>query len=187
MSCTRGDSATICSYKLLVLPFFLLQMEATGASCGSRVTEGTALLHEWRHAEISEALHSLPHVVRTPMHIRTASSKLRTPALDCIVRSYSSVSTLFSHLTMFAQLTLTAKPPAAAARRVNACASSKSFCRRQLCGMAGAVSPFVFGQFQAQALLAYDDDEEMVEKAKANRSKRLKEVRLASGVLVSAR
>ena len=88
---------------------------------------------------------------------------------------------------MFAQLTVAAKPPATASRRVNACASSQSFSRRQLCGMAVAVSPFVLGQFQAQALLAYDDDEEMVEKAKANRSKRLKEVRLASCSHVSAR
>lgn len=41
--------------------------------------------------------------------------------------------------------------------------------------MAAAIAPLTFTG-AASALLAYDDDEEMVEKAKANRAKRLKEV-----------
>lgn len=76
---------------------------------------------------------------------------------------------------MFAQLTLAAKPPAAGSRRVNACASSESYSRRQLYGMSAAVAPLIFSG-AASALIAYDDDEDMVDKAKANRSKRLKEV-----------
>lgn len=101
------------------------------------------------------------------------------PSFTCLHQriSFSSAGVPRAYIIMFTQLTLAAKPHAVASRRVNTYASAETYSRRQLYGMAAAVAPFMSAG-AASALLAYDDDEEMVEKAKANRSKRLKEVGL---------
>jgi hypothetical protein len=52
--------------------------------------------------------------------------------------------------------------------------------RRRAFGVALVSAPLLSGR-SALALLDYDDDEDMVEKAKANRAKRLKEVYISHG------
>jgi hypothetical protein len=70
--------------------------------------------------------------------------------------------------------------------RVVATAASGGSRRRQMLGAMLLTAPLVSGP-HAWALIPDDDDEEMVEKAKANRQNRLKEVRLLPARAVASR